>query len=322
MAGSILLLVLGGVIFEKTYHYSSGSVYGVTFSPRYARYLKLDWQKVYTQMLDELKIKNLRITAYWEDLEPQDQKYDFTETDYMVNEADKREAKIIFVVGMRQPRWPECHIPPWAKNLSVSQRRHQTLEFIQKTVERYKDHSSIAAWQVENEYFLPFFGEGCDNADANFLKTEVNLVRSLSNKKIVVTDSGELGTWIVPMQLSDIFGTTLYRDVFNPWLGYLTYPVLPYFYNIHSGLIRRVFAPLNQKTIIIEQQAEPWFSNGDLSQNHSEQARLFPLSKMQSYLDYAKKTGFDEVYLWGVEWWYAMAANGHPQYLNYARTLF
>lgn len=318
----LMILLLGNVIFEKIYPLPSQVIYGVTFSPKYARYLNLDWQKTYIQILDELEVRYLRIPGYWEILEPKSGKYNFSETDFMLYEADKRNARVILVLGMKQPRWPECQVPIWAKDLSVSERRQKILSFIQKVVDRYKDNQAIWAWQVENEPFLPFFGEGCDRADVNFLRTEVNLVRSLSDKKIIVTDSGELGTWLVPMQLSDIFGSTLYRDVYNPLLGYLSYPVLPYFYNIHSQLVRKLFAPLNKETMIIELQAEPWLSNGDLSRNYSEQARLFPLLKMQSYINYAKKTGFAKMYLWGVEWWYFMAENGYPQYLDYAKTLF
>lgn len=318
----LLIIILGSVVFEKTYFYPSRITYGVTFSSRYARYLNLDWEKTYIQMLDDLKVKNLRIPSYWDILQPQPQVYDFSETDYLLNEAGKRDAKVILVVGARQPRWPECHIPAWAKSLSVGDRQQRILQFIQKTVERYKNHPAVWAWQVENEPFLPFFGEGCDPIDEGFLRTEVNLVRSISHKTIIVSDSGELGSWIVPMQISDIFGTTLYRDVYNPVMGYFSYPVLPYLYNIKSQ-IGRIFAPGNLKTIIIELQTEPWLSPENSKKGTPlRQTEIFSLGNFNSNIAYAKKTGFDEVYLWGLEWWYFMAQQGYPQYLDFARTLF
>lgn len=319
----LFLVILGSVIFEKTYPFPSKITYGVTFSPRYARYLKLDWQKIYIQMLDDLKVRNLRIPGYWDILEPKPQKYDFAETDYMLQEAGKRDAKVILVLGVRQPRWPECHIPAWAKGLSVENRRQGILQFIQKTVERYKDHPAVWAWQVENEPFLPFFGENCDPADGNFLRVEVNLVKSISNKVVIITDSGELELWNAPMQLSDIFGTTLYRRTYDPILGYKTYPILPYLYNVKSALVRTVFAPHNQKTIITELQTEPWLSQKDSSEGTPQkQAEIFSIKDFKDNIIYAKKTGFDEMYLWGVEWWYFMADKGYPQYLDYAGELF
>lgn len=295
--------------------------YGVTFSPKYAGYLNLDWQEVYTQILDDLQVKNLRLLSYWDILESERGQYDFTETDYMLTEADKRGAKAILVVGVRQPRWPECHVPTWAKGLSVENRRQSILEFIQKTVERYRDQSVIWAWQVENEPLLQSFGENCDIVDGSFLKSEVKLVRGLSRKPIIMTDSGELGFWVTSMQLSDIFGTTVYRQVYDKWLGYVTYPVPASFYNVKSNLVRYFFAKNNQKTIIAELQAEPWLADGNLV-SPKEQAKIFTTQDLKNYTNFARKTGFDETYLWGVEWWYFMAGQGYPEYLDYAKTLF
>ncbi len=317
----LLIVILGSAVFESTYHYPSQIKYGVTFSPSYASFLKLDWKRVYVRMLDELGVRKLRVPGYWNVVEKDQGRYDFSEVDFMLNEAGRRGAAVILSLGEKQPRWPECQIPLWAKRLKLEDRRQRILEFIRKVTERYKDSPALWAWQVENEPFLPLFGENCDPGDEKFLKAEINLVKSLSNKTIIVSDSGELGTWLVPMQVSDVFGTTLYRDVYNPFMGYFSYPISPYLYNIKSQIVR-IFAPRNQKTIVIELQAEPWLSDGDSAQNLNEQLRQFPLDKMKSYLSYAKKTGFDEMYLWGVEWWYLMEARGYPEYLDYAKTLF
>lgn len=295
--------------------------FGVTFSPRYAAYLKLDFQKTYISILDDLQVRKLRIPTYWDKLEPKEKVYDFSQTDYMLNEAAKRGAQVMLVVGQRQPRWPECHIPVWAKSLGLEQRREKLLSFIGQTVQRYKDHPAVTSWQVENEPFLPFFGENCDNADTNFLRVEANLVRSFNNKRIIMSDSGELGSWIASMQLSDIFGTTIYRKVYDKYLGYVSYPVPPYFYGLKSDIIKNLFARSSQKTIIVELQAEPWLADGNF-RSADQQADLFKLNDFQTYANFAYRTGFDEAYLWGVEWWYYMAQNNHPQYLNFAKTLF
>lgn len=294
---------------------------GVTFTPRYAKYLKLDWQKTYIQLLDNLHVKNLRLPSYWDSLEPERGQYNFAETDYMLAEAVKRNVKVILVVGVRQPRWPECHIPVWAKGLPLDQRQQKALEIVQKVVERYQDNQSVWAWQVENEPLLKSFGEGCQMLDMDFLKNEVALVRSKSNKPIVMTDSGELGFWITPMQMSDIFGTTVYRQVYDKLLGYMTYPVPASFYSLKSNLVRDVFANNNRKTIIVELQAEPWLANGNFPPAE-QQAKLFTPEDFKNYINFAGKTGFDEAYLWGSEWWYFMAEHGHPEYLNFAKTLF
>ncbi|TSC88039.1 MAG: Uncharacterized protein G01um10147_270 [Microgenomates group bacterium Gr01-1014_7] len=319
--GFVVLVLLGQLIFNYIYNFPKQVEYGVTFSPQYAKYLGLNWKEIYIKMLDELKVDRLRLPSYWEDIEKQRGNFNFEDEDFMLDEAGKRGAKIILVVGVRQPRWPECHLPSWAMSLSLEQKRAKILQFVQQVVERYKNNDAIEAIQVENEPFLPYFGENCDKGDKRFLKTEVELVRSLTNKPIIVSDSGELGSWIVPMQTSDIFGTTLYRDVYNPLMGYISYPILPYFYNLKSWVIRRIFAPENQKTVIVELQAEPWLASKDLQRSPEKQATLFSLKKLQSYINYAEKTGFDEIYLWGVEWWIWLEEHGHPEYLDFIKTL-
>lgn len=318
----LFIIPLASVIFENTYPYSSVK-YGVTFSPRYAKYLNLDWQKTYLQVLDDLKVRNLRIPTYWDLIEAEPGKFDFSESDFMLDEADKRGVKVVLTLGMRQPRWPECHVPFWARDLTVKQRQSKALEFVTKTVERYKNRPSIVLWQVENEPLFSFFGQNCDKPDKAFLRSEADLVKKLDQKPIIITDSGEFGSWITSMRLSNIFGISVYRKAYDPFLGYKSYPILPYFYNIRSLITRNIFARDNKKTIITELQAEPWLSNNTPEESYpNNQKQAFSIDHFKQNIEYAKKTGFDEIYLWGVEWWYFMAKHGYPQYLEYAKTLF
>ena len=119
-----------------------------------------------------------------------------------------------------------------------------------------------------------------------------------------------------------MFGTTLYRTVYNKYLGYLNWTLPPQFYTLKSDLIKKYFAPRNQKTIIAELQAEPWSPIGLFETPIEEQLKVFSLKDFQANVDYAKKTGFDEIYLWGVEWWYFAKEFNHPEYLEYAKVLF
>lgn len=318
----IILVIVSGFIFEKSYKYPSQIKFGVTFSPRYARYLKLDFQKTYLAVLDELKVKNLRIPTYWNSLESKENEYDFSDTDFMLSEAEKRGVKVILVLGIRQPRWPECHIPDWAKQLPYKQKQEKVKELIKQVVTRYKTNKSIWAWQIENEPLMSYFGQECDMYDADFLKSELELVKSLDNKPIILTDSGELGDWITPIRLSDILGISVYRTTYNSILGYQTYPLTPSLYKLKELLVKNIAGKQSQKTIVTELQAEPWLSDDDTDASFQRQNQLFSEYKLKNNIEFAKKVGFDEIYLWGVEWWYFMAKNGYPQYLDYAKTLF
>lgn len=276
--------------------------WGVVFSQKHSQQLGLDWQKNYLAILDDLGAKHLKLVAYWDLIEPEDDNYDFSDLDFQIEEAEKRGAKILLVIGRKVPRWPECHIPGWAQELEQGKLDSQLLEYIKKVVNRYKDSKAIWAWQVENEPFFPF-GE-CPLPDKKFLKKEIALVRSLDDKDrpVVVTESGELPLWFSAAQLGDIVGHTLYRKVWvRPLKMYFTYPLPPVYYARKAWLIEKIF---DKKVICVELQAEPWGPVLLYDLSLAEQKKTMNLERFKNIINYAKNTGEDTFYLWGAEWWF------------------
>lgn len=301
---------------------SSNPTYGVSFSPTYAKFLGLDWKGTYLDILNNLKVKKLRIGSYWSQFQPIESPPDFTDLDFMVNEASRSGAKIVLVVGIKQPRWPECHIPDWASKLNVKDRQNQALNYLEIVVKRYTQNSTIEAWQVENEPLFSF-GENCDPADINFLKNEIALVKKLDpNRQIIVTDTGEWSSWIEAMKLSDILGISVYRKTHNQIIGYAQVPFPALYYNLKSKVARVLFAPKNLKTEVLELQAEPWILNSVIDTKITDQVKLFSIDDLKSNVNFASEIDSDKVYLWGVEWYYYMAQKDHPEYLQYAKGLF
>src|SRR3990167_1992502 len=115
-----ILAVINGWIFLFFFDYGNGKpvTWGVTFSDKYARDLELDWHKTYLAMLDDLRVTNVRLIAYWDEIEKAPDVFTYDDLDWQVAEANKRGVKIILVVGRRTPRWPECHDPSWLKPLA------------------------------------------------------------------------------------------------------------------------------------------------------------------------------------------------------------
>ncbi len=281
-------------------------IWGVTFEKNFAKKFGLDWQMAYLAIFDDLKIKNIRIAARWTEIEPQENKYDFTDLDWQIEQAAKQEVKIILAVGQKLPRWPECHIPEWTEG-----RKESLLKYLETIINRYKNNSVIYAWQVENEPFLPF-GE-CPAFDVNLLDEEIALVKKLDSRPIIMTDSGELSLWVRAAKRGDIFGTTMYRWVWNELVGFYKYPIPPSFFRVKER-ITRWFVGQNKHFIVIELQGEPWTHKQIYEISIDEQLKLMPLAEFKEIMDYAKQTGFDEYYLWGAEWWYYLKSNGHPEY--------
>lgn len=354
--GSFLFLLL------NYYPVKKDIVFGVTFSKKYAEELGLDWQKVYLDILDDLKVKMLRLPVYWDDVEKEIGRYDFGPYDWMINEAEKRNVKVILNLGIKLPRWPECHVPDWVENknriaqlverVTSNATPYETLEesaqptpyrtegsglgfagdshqrnldierlflpFLRDAVERYKDSSAVWAIQIENEpYFFRSFGI-CPTFSKEFLDNEIELVKQIGGRSVVLTESGELGNWERMINKADILGVSLYRITWNRWVGYFFYPLTPLFYREKINVLKPYFEDI----IITELQVEPWTQKPITQTPLKEQFKTMDLGQFKNNIDFVKRVGVDEVYLWGVEWWDYMRKMGDNRFWEEGRKLF
>lgn len=295
--------------------------YGLTFSQKQAIDLGLDWKKLYISILDDLEARNLRLSAYWDEIESVNNSFYWDDLDWQIEEASKRDAQIILAVGGRLPRWPECHIPDWAEKASKEVREKETLYYIEMVVNRYKENKSIIAWQIENEPFLSNFGE-CPDLDSDFLDKEIALVKSLDKRQVVITDSGELSAWVPAAKRADIFGTTMYRKTYSNLLqAYVSYPIEPSFFRVKRNITKLFAKP--DKWVVIELQAEPWGPKPFQYLSPEERARTMDYDKFVEMIEFSRQTGFEEFYLWGAEWWYWEKINqNNPRIWDEAKILF
>jgi hypothetical protein len=295
--------------------------YGITFSKKQAVSLGLDWSAVYLDILDNLRIKKLRLPAYWDEIESQDGSYNWQDLDWQINEASRRNVEIILAIGGRLPRWPECHFPGWIETFTDKQREDRLLQYIRETVTRYKDNKNIVAWQIENEPFLSHFGK-CPKLKRDFLDQEIVLAKSLDERPIIVTDSGELSVWVPAARRADIFGTTMYRDTYSAFLErYVHYPITPSFFRFKKNIASFFAQP--DEWIVIELQAEPWAPEPYQNVSQEERERTMNIDKFGEIIEFARQTGFQEFYLWGVEYWYwEKEINNNPEFLQEAKKLF
>jgi hypothetical protein len=314
----ISILILYGIFWLfsiKNYPVS----FGISFDHEYAKYLGLDWKKTYQAILQDLNPKYIRVSAKWNAVEPTKDVYNFDDTDYLINEAGKKNSKILLAIGQKVPRWPECYFPDWSKSLKSEDRKAELLKYVEKVVNRYKNNPALEMWQVENEPFISFkFGE-CAIFDSSAVADEIALVRKSDSKhKILITDSGELSTWYPAAKTGDIFGTTLYRVVRSSNGMIWRYDWLPAgFYKIKTML----FGLSPDTFFVSELQAEPWFSNGGPTDTPlSIQSQTFNLNQFKKNTSYAEHLGTSRAYLWGVEWWYWMkTTQGDESYWDFAR---
>lgn len=325
----ILIIILASSIFiylAKTAKYhpqnpnlkSSEGFFGVTFSDKFAKELNLDPIKAHQDIINDLQVKYIRLPIYWDQVEKKEGSFNFSQYDKILKDGQKNNVKYILSVGYRLPRWPECHFPEWMSEEDIKNKDERVLTYLEKTVNHFKEYDNVIYWQVENEPFLNSFGI-CPKYDEKLLLEEVDLVKSLDERKIIISASGELGGWSKENKIADIFATTLYRVVYNPVLGYFRYPLPPWFYKVKA---KANGIDINE-SILIELQAEPWIKNGTLADvEFDEYNKSFSIDQFKANTDYATRTDFKQVYFWGVEWWYLQKLQGNSDYYNLAKEIF
>ncbi|PIY63348.1 hypothetical protein COY93_00445 [Candidatus Uhrbacteria bacterium CG_4_10_14_0_8_um_filter_58_22] len=289
---------------------------GATFSKKYAQELGLDWRAVYLASLDDLGVDALRLPVYWDDIEPSPGEFDFSDVDWQLIEARKRGVKVILAVGMKLPRWPECHIPSWAAELDEAALKERTLQMLRKAVTHFSVSTDFFAWQVENEPLFPY-GE-CPEADIGLLRREIAVVKSADPRPVIITESGELSDWVRSAILSDRLGISTYRSVWNRYVGHFFWPTTPRWY---SGRIAAV-SGLVDEVFVSELQAEPWSPGPIVLTDVDYQLTLMNPERLRSNVSFVRRMGVTEAYLWGIEWWYWLKEQGRPEMWKTGRELF
>lgn len=317
-----IMLIAFGLYLLSSGEANMAQKIGITYSTKYAAGLGLDPRGAFLQIVDDLNVKYIRFPIYWDDVEKKRSKFDFSQADYYLNIARAKKINVILVLGYKQPRWPECFSPEWTKNLTRSQKDEAILNLVKEEVSHFKKFDSIKYWQVENE---PLFSFGvCERVDEKTrerLQREVAIVKGLDQRQVMVTDSGELSSWLKTRQISDILGVTLYRTVWNPVFGLNDYPLPPSFYSIKAKIVKFITGKNHSPVIISELQAEPWIpaKKNIIDVPIVDKIKYFPVKKLSQNVEFAKQTGFEEIYLWGAEWWFWMGLNAHPEYMETAK---
>jgi hypothetical protein len=280
---------------------------GATFIPDYAERLGTDPKETLSAILYDLDVKNLRLVSYWDNIESQRGSYDFSETDWQFEMAEQANAKVSLAVGLRQPRWPECHMPGWAHKEPKSVWYPELKKFMTAVIERYRDSPALASYQLENEFFLTVFGE-CKDFDRERLIEEAELVRKLDpHHKLIISRSNNGVGLPIGQPRPDVFGVSVYKRVWDRSVTrrYFEYPFPAWFY---GGLAGWGKLTTGKDLIIHELQAESWAPDGyDITDAPiSELYKSMNPERLKHRFGYAEATGMKHIDLWGVEWWYQM----------------
>ena len=317
----LILLLAAGEASAEPIHI------GTTFSTRQCRYLHANAKQTLREIL-KAGFDLIRLSAYWDELEPQEGVYDFSSLDWQIAEAASKSTPIVLTVGMKAPRWPEYFIPSWAlrrlrlrKGGDVSQHAYlcqRTLRFLEAVVQRYRNEPMIWYWQVENEP-LDRVGAGFWWSSPAFVTQEVALVRQLDplHRPILLTTVTYPNLFLrkfmylfirhdtinESLRLGDILGVNVYPVVGHRWFFTTSYYwTTPKERNEYLSSVLQRPARGTKPVWVTELQAEPW--EPDLLV-YTEQAPppTGDPALLQQNIEELRALGIDTVLLWGAEYW-------------------
>lgn len=303
-----LLIWLQGLLVASWYikkHRAEPLNLGVTFSSEYAEYLQLNPKQTFKALRDEMGFKRFRLVTFWNKVEPQPGQFDFSDIDWQLKMIDEVGGTATVSVGLRQPRWPECHTAPWAKDLPTDQRNQAVENYLAKTIEHLKDNKRVVSYQLENEYFLNFFGN-CPDANRQQLIKEFQLVKKLDpTRSVLLSLSNNYIGLPTGQPRPDQFAISVYTRVWDSLFTnrYAQYPFTPNYFAYRAGLTE-LFT--GRSSMLHELQVEPWMPNGfDLRTTPlKEQNKSMDAQRAAARVQYGIDAGFRDIDLWGGEWWY------------------
>lgn len=312
---------------------------GVNFSHRHAAWLGLDPDALYRSLLDQLGVRRVRISVYWDEIAPTPGTLTFEPVRRWLDPLQERGAKALVTVGLKAQRWPEFYPPDWLtaanplpRGTSIDDHPRvvaHLLLMLERVTSFLADYDAVEAWQVENEPFLPSptKTEGWRISPA-LLARETAVVREADPRRrpIVVNHSTQNRfdrRWRVGLALADAFAENVYTRKPNRWRW-------PRYFNTYAIPLLKpdlraeahIAIEQGKQLWVTELQAEPW-ETADAHTLRPETIASVSPNRIARNLRLVRDAGARRVYLWGAEWWrFTADRDGDARYWEMARRCF
>lgn len=303
---------------------------GTTFSQLQCAYLGLDYKRTFNEV-SSIGLDCIRLCAYWNEIEPQRDKFYFRSLDWLIEECQKKSVDIVLALGMKAPRWPEFHFPRWVEEEYATKATghpldddewlaEATLQYIARLLDHIKG-THISYIQVENEAMSSLGIAGNRFISKDFLGKEIDLVkRTLPGQRILLTNSINLSpfsncdraTLTPSMSMGDAVGINVYTKVPRNKGNYIEAS-----YSFWRKLThwRSLIHTSHKQAWIAEAQAEPW----EWDQLVATEKLDNPSSSPEKAKDLAIRlgqVGYERVLLWGCEYWIWQSQQGNVDWIK------
>ncbi len=295
----------------------------------------------------------VRLPAYWNEIESSAGRFDTGSLDRQLEAVERAGKQVILSVGaVKNFGYPEFYVPAHRLGSAI---REGTLvrassrsdllaaasDFIRLIVERYRDRTSIVAWQLEHEAVDPLGVEHSWRLAVDFVQGELDALRDADPSRPVMMNGFlptstlvRLNQWwrtrdqgdslAVAARLADIVGIDYYPRhgliALGPRTLYLDGGRLPWQATLTTSLLNDL-RDQGKRLMVSEGQAEPW--EAVTLPPNLERLSMFSCSPHDAIRNYNTAMEWSQpdapiyAYLfWGADYWILRAGSGDPTYLQ------
>lgn len=325
---------------------------GFSFRPRQIEAFGLDSHTTLDALLAH-PFDVIRLPAYWNQIEASMGRFDTSELDRLLDATERAGKQVIMSIGaIKNFGYPEFFVPAHQLERAlpegslVQSSTHADLlagatRFIEKVVERYRDRTSIVAWQLEHEAVDPLGVEHSWRLAVDFVQRELDALREADPSRPVMMNGFlptssvvRLSQWwrtrdqgdslAVASRLADIVGIDFYPRhgllALGPRTIYLDGGSLPWQMALTRALLDDI-RRRGKRLMVAEGQAEPW--EAVTLPPNPRQGAMFscrPDDAIRNYNAAMEWSGPDAplyAYLfWGADYWILRERSGDPSYMQ------
>lgn len=330
--------------------------YGVSFSFEQAGWYGLDAQKAYVELLDSAKFDWVRLPFFWDPSTSSGQANQDGENNdvgniddlrFGIEEARKRNVKVVIALGAKTPYFPEYHLPEHvgskAKFGDTFSLDHpiaaDLLAVDKKVIKELAQYDNIAYWQVENEPFLANVNGW--RIEPSLIQAEIDVVRGFDPRKrpIILNHVGpavfdkKYKTLLAMLESGDVFGVNAYfktqgtylfsfklgRQINVPWPKWLVWPVQSWIgFSTDFERVKKEVENKGLKFWVLEMQAEPYVRSKDDINKSFDYFKAIDISRADAFL---RASRVESVGLWGSSYWVYKKKAGDSSWIDEVRSL-
>ncbi len=322
--------------------------YGFSYSFEHARWYGLDARASYLDLLDNYHFSWVRLVFYWDEMTDDSGNLKIDDLKWAIEQADKRNIKVVMALGVKTPYYPEFHLPDneksklkFADKITPSHLlAADVVEMDKKVVGELSAYDNIVYWQVENEPLLANIDQ--ITVDEGLISEEIAAVRSVDSKKrpIALSNAARASydknykKLLGLMSPGDILFVNAYFTTQNAniaafklagleirikWPNGFYWPVQSWlFLSPNYGAIIKDAKAAGVGVWVAEMQAEPYIRTLD-----DARGNVFSFNSADlAYADnFVRSVGFDHIGLWGASFWQYREKIGDDSWENAVKRL-